>query len=99
MMSCMTSAAWSHLVLSLCCTEHGTYRGAILSGRITSITMSRSGQLGRRYTVEMHCSDMHVCRHYERALETHEPSCVTRACVTSHVSKPYDYVNHMFMRL
>jgi hypothetical protein len=57
MMSYMTSAVWSHLVLSLCCTEHGTYRGAILSGRITSITMSRSGQLGRRYTVEIQCSD------------------------------------------
>jgi hypothetical protein len=77
-MSCVTSAAWSHLVLSLCCTKHGMYRGAILSGRITSITMFRSGQLGRRYTVEMHCSGMHVCRRYERALETHEPSYVPR---------------------
>jgi hypothetical protein len=39
MMSCTTSAAWSHHVLSLCYTEHGMYRGAVLSGRITSVVM------------------------------------------------------------
>jgi hypothetical protein len=52
MMSCTTSAMWTHHVLSLCRTEHGSYRGAILSGRITSVVMSRSGQLGRRCTIE-----------------------------------------------
>jgi hypothetical protein len=46
MMSSTASAAWSGPVLSLYCTEHGLYRGAVLSGRITSIAMSRSGQLG-----------------------------------------------------
>jgi hypothetical protein len=46
MMSCTVSTAWSHPVLSLCCTEHGLYSGAILSGRITSVAMSRCGQLG-----------------------------------------------------
>jgi hypothetical protein len=43
MMSCMASTAWSRPVLSLCCTEYGTYHGAILSGHIISIAMSRSG--------------------------------------------------------
>jgi hypothetical protein len=41
-----SSAAWSRLVLALYCTERGLYRGAVLSGRITSVAMSRSGQLG-----------------------------------------------------
>jgi hypothetical protein len=45
-MSSMASAAWSRPVLSLCCTEHGPSRGAVLSGRITSVAMFRSGQLG-----------------------------------------------------
>jgi hypothetical protein len=43
MMSCMASAVWSRPVLSLCCTEHGLYHGVVLSGRITSVAMSRSG--------------------------------------------------------
>jgi hypothetical protein len=60
MMPYMVSAVWSRPVLSLCCTEHGTYHGVVLSGRITSVAMSRSGQLGRRYTIEPHCSGMHV---------------------------------------
>jgi hypothetical protein len=42
-----TSIAWNRPVLSLCCTEHALYRGAVLSDRITSVAMSRSGQLGR----------------------------------------------------
>jgi hypothetical protein len=45
MMSCTASAAWSHPVLSLCCTEHGPYCGAVLSGRITSVAMFKSDQL------------------------------------------------------
>jgi hypothetical protein len=45
MMSCMTSAVWSRPVLSLCCTKPGSSRGAVLSGRITTVAMSRSGQL------------------------------------------------------
>jgi hypothetical protein len=60
MMSYTTSAAWSYPVLSLYCTEHGLSRGAILSGRITSAAMSRNGQLGRRCTIELHCSGLHV---------------------------------------
>jgi hypothetical protein len=59
-MSCTASTAWSHPVLSLCCTEHGPYRSAILSGRITSIVISMSGKLGRRCTIEPHCSGLHV---------------------------------------
>jgi hypothetical protein len=60
MMSCTASAAWSRAVLSLCCTEHGPSRGAVLSGRIIIVAMYRSGQLGRRCTVGMHCSGLHV---------------------------------------
>jgi hypothetical protein len=43
MMSCPASAAWSHLVLSLCCTELSPSYGVVLSGRITTVAMSRSG--------------------------------------------------------
>jgi hypothetical protein len=46
MISCTASAAWSHLVLSLYCTEHGPSHGAILLGHITTVAMSRNGQLG-----------------------------------------------------
>jgi hypothetical protein len=60
MMSSMASTSWSHPVLSLFSTEHDPYRGAVLSGRITSVAMSRSGQLGRRYTIEPHCSGLHI---------------------------------------
>jgi hypothetical protein len=59
-MSCTMPAAWSRPVLSLCCTEHGPYHGAILSDHITSVAMSRSGQLGRRYTIEPHYSGLYV---------------------------------------
>jgi hypothetical protein len=59
-------------------------RGAILSGRITTVAMSRSGQLGLRCTVELNCSGMSarlagasVTR--DRALDTCEPSCVAGA--------------------
>jgi hypothetical protein len=60
MMSCTVSAAWSHPVLSLYCIEHGPSRGAILSGHITTVAISSSSQLGRRCTIEPHCSDLHV---------------------------------------
>jgi hypothetical protein len=46
MMSYTASAAWSHPILSFCCTESGSSRGAVLSGRIITVPMSRSGQLG-----------------------------------------------------
>jgi hypothetical protein len=59
-MYCMTSAAWSRPVLSLCCTEHDPSRGDVLSGHIITIAMSRIAQLGRRCTIEMHCSGLHV---------------------------------------
>jgi hypothetical protein len=46
MMSCTVSTAWSHPVSSPCYTEQGQRCGAVLSGRITTIALSRSGQLG-----------------------------------------------------
>jgi hypothetical protein len=78
-MSCTASAAWSRPILSLCCTKHCLYRGAVLSGRITSVAMSRSGQLDRRCTIEPHCSGLHAhladaSVMYERVLKTREPS-------------------------
>jgi hypothetical protein len=60
MMSCTTSAAWSHPISSPCCTEHGQRHGAVLSGRITTVAMFRSDQLGRCCTVEIHCNGLHV---------------------------------------
>jgi hypothetical protein len=45
-MSYLVSTAWSHPVLSLYCSEHGPSRDVILSGHITAVAMSRSGQLG-----------------------------------------------------
>jgi hypothetical protein len=67
MMSCPVSAAWSCSVLSLYCTEYGSSRDVVLSGHITVIVMSRSGQLGRRCTVGTDCSGMHVCRCFSNA--------------------------------
>jgi hypothetical protein len=67
MISCTVSAAWSHSVLSFCCTELGPSRGAVLSGRITTVTMSRSGQLGRCYTVGTHCSGLHIYMRFSNA--------------------------------
>jgi hypothetical protein len=67
MMSCPVSAAWSRPILSLCCTESGSSRGAVLSGRITTIAMFRSDQLGRCCIVGMHCSGLHVCRRLSNA--------------------------------
>jgi hypothetical protein len=64
MMFCMASATWSRPVLSLCCTEHGQHRSAILSGHITTIAMFRSGQLDRHYTIEPHYSGLHVCSRF-----------------------------------
>jgi hypothetical protein len=60
MMFCTVSAVWSHPVSSLCCTEHGQHCGTVLSDRITTIAISKSDQLSRRYTVEPHCSGLHV---------------------------------------
>jgi hypothetical protein len=75
-MSCTASAAWSRPVLSLCCTKPGPFRGAVLSGRITTVAIYESGQLGRRCTVGKHCSGLHVCRRLSNA----------RACLGKHVS-------------
>jgi hypothetical protein len=60
MMSYRASAAWSHPVLSLSCTEHGQRCGVILSDRITTIAMFSSGQLDLRCTIEPNCSGLHV---------------------------------------
>jgi hypothetical protein len=84
MMSCTASAAWSRPVSSPCYTEHGQRCGAVLSGRITTVAMYRSGQLELRCTVELNCSgmsariaDASVTR--DRALDTCESSCVPGA--------------------
>jgi hypothetical protein len=58
MMPCTASAAWSHPVSSPCYTEHGQRCGVVLSGRITTVAMSSSGQLGLRCTIEPNCSGM-----------------------------------------
>jgi hypothetical protein len=80
MTSCPMSVAWSRLILSLCCTKYGSSRDVVLSGRITSIAMSKSGQLGRHCTVGTHCRCLHVCRRlHERSLKIREPSCVPSA--------------------
>jgi hypothetical protein len=84
MMSCTTSAVWSRPVSSPCYNEHGQRCGAILSGRITIIAMSRSGQLGLCCSIEPKCSGLSarlsgasVTRN--RALDTCEISCVPGA--------------------
>jgi hypothetical protein len=50
-MSCAMSAVWSPPVLSHCCTEHDQRHGVALLGCITTVAISKSGQLGRRCTV------------------------------------------------
>jgi hypothetical protein len=60
MMSYTVSAAWSRHISSPCYTEHGQRCGVILSGRITTVVMSRSGQLGLRCTVESNYSGISV---------------------------------------
>jgi hypothetical protein len=58
-----------------------SYRSAVLLDRITTVDMSRSGQLGMRCTIELNCSGMSArpadasvtC---DRALDTCELSCV-----------------------
>jgi hypothetical protein len=84
MMSCTALAAWSRAVSSPCYIEHGQRCGAVLSGRITVVAMSKSGQLGLRCTIEPNYSGMSarltgtsVTR--DRALDTCEPSCVPGA--------------------
>jgi hypothetical protein len=100
MMSCPTSAAWSCLVLSLCCTEPGPSRGAILSGLITTVVMSRSGQLGLRCTIEPNCSDLSACLAgasvaHNRALDTCEPSCVPGAARPFFISVVHNLLGAM----
>jgi hypothetical protein len=78
------SAAWSRTVSSSCYTEHGQRCGVVLSNRITTVAMSRSGQLDLCCSVELNCSDMSArladasvtC---DCALDTCEPSCVPEA--------------------
>jgi hypothetical protein len=81
MMSCTASAAWSHHVSSPCYTEYGQRCGAVLSGRITTVAMSRSGQLGLRCSAKPNCSGLSarlvgasVTRNH--ALNICEPSCM-----------------------
>jgi hypothetical protein len=84
MMSCTTSVTWSRPVSSPCYTEHGQRCGVILSGDITSVVMSRSGQLSPRCSVKSNYSGMSTCLAGAsvtrgRTLDTCEPSCVPRA--------------------
>jgi hypothetical protein len=84
MISCMVSSAWSHPVSSPCYTEHGQRCGVVLSGRITTVVMSRSDQLGQHYTVELNCSVMSTrlagaSVTHDHALNTCEPSCAPGA--------------------
>jgi hypothetical protein len=77
--------------------------GAILSGRITTVSMSRSGQLGLRCTVEPNYSGLSarlagasVIR--DRALDTCEPSCVpgaARHCFIPVVHSPLGAVGYV----
>jgi hypothetical protein len=83
-MSYTTSAAWSRHVSSPCYTEHGQCCGAVLSNHITTVTMSRSDQLGLCCTIEPNCSGLSarlasasVTR--DHALDTSELSCVPEA--------------------
>jgi hypothetical protein len=50
-------------------------------GRITAVTMSKSGQLDQRYTVAA-CTSAGASVMHEHALETREPNCVPRAAKT-----------------
>jgi hypothetical protein len=84
MMSCTKSAAWSRPVSSPCYTEHGHRYGAVLVGHITTVVISRSDQLGLRYTIESNCSGMFACLAgdsltRDRALDTYESSYVPGA--------------------
>jgi hypothetical protein len=84
MMSYPTSAAWSSLILSLCCTKPDSSRVVVLSGRITVVAMSRSGQLRLRYTVKPNCSGLSArltgaSVTHNRALDTCELSCMPGA--------------------
>jgi hypothetical protein len=81
MMSCTTFTALSRPVSSPYYSEYGQCRGAVLSGRITIVAMSRSDQLGRCCTIELNGSDLSArlavaSVTHARALETCEPSCV-----------------------
>jgi hypothetical protein len=82
MMSCPASAAWSHPILSLCCTKPSPSRGAVMSGCITTVAIFRSDQLGRRCIVGCTvaaCTSVGASVTHERALKTRETSCVPKA--------------------
>jgi hypothetical protein len=53
MMSYMALAAWSRPISSPYYTEYGQRRGTVLSDRITTVVMFRSGQLGQRCTIKL----------------------------------------------
>jgi tRNA G26 N,N-dimethylase Trm1 len=85
-MSCAASAAWSRPVSSYCCTEHGQRCGVTLLGRITTIAMSKSSQLGRFCTVAacphvlqvMMAQVSDISETCGRALEIRKPSYIGR---------------------
>jgi hypothetical protein len=106
MMSYAASAVWSHPILLHCCTKYGQRCGVALSGCITTVTISKSGQLGRRYIV---AACLHVLRAMmaqvsdilvtcEHALETCEPTCIGRSAkpfFTLEVCGPHRVVGHV----
>jgi hypothetical protein len=84
MRSCTTSAAWSRPVSLPCYIEYGQRCGAVLSGRITTVVMFKSSQLGLCCTVKPNYSDLFArlvgsSVTHDRALDTCEPSCVPGA--------------------
>jgi hypothetical protein len=84
MISCTVLAAWSRHVSSPCYTEYGQRCVAVLSGRIITVAISRSGQLGLRCSVEPNYSGMSIrlagaSVTHDRALDTCELSCVPGA--------------------
>jgi hypothetical protein len=69
---------------SSCLFTLGQHCGVVLSDRISTVAMSRSGQLGLRCTVESNCSGMPVrlagaSVTYDRGLDTCEFSYVPEA--------------------
>jgi hypothetical protein len=65
MISYTASAAWSHSVLLLCYTKHDPSYGVVLLSHITTVAISKSGQLGRRCTIEPHYNVLHVLQTFQ----------------------------------
>jgi hypothetical protein len=100
MMSYTASAAWSRPVFLPYYTEHGQRCGAVLLGRITTVAMFRSGQLGLRCTIEPNCSGLSerlagasITR--DRALDTCEHICMPGAAMPFFIHMVHDPLGAM----